>query len=451
MRILLVLDKQEVREKLAFSLESTYGAIVTEAAGSAQAVQALAKGGEPVNLVVFDVHKDPMKDLPALQAATGTIPWVLCTPSSLLESLPDLDPATPVVARADRERFPEKLIRVIDDLVEREVVENRKAEHRYIRIKTSLLLSVCPLKGDIFIRLNESKFVKLFREGDVFDMSDMEKYTVKKGIEYLYIPIEQTKEFADKYRADLERLLNVPTAIPVESALKQGAVVHETVQSLANRLGFTKEVQELTKTQVKLSMKAMGRSPGLADLLRRLKAEEGKYIASHSDRTAFIACAIAAQMKWGSEATFYKLSLAAFMHDVPLSNQDLAAVQSIKDLEGDPSKFTPDEIKAYKMHPIKAAENVKQFNEIPPDVDTIILQHHERPDGSGFPRGLNHSYIAPLSAIFIVSHELVNFMIPGRAPASEQNAKGFVKAYREKYKMGNFKKTMQAIEEGLVV
>ena len=37
------------------------------------------------------------------------------------------------------------------------------------------------------------------------------------------------------------------------------------------------------------------------------------------------------------------------------------------------------------------------MSEIPPDVDNIIIQHHERPDGRGYPNGLRGDDI-PLAA-----------------------------------------------------
>jgi response regulator RpfG family c-di-GMP phosphodiesterase len=43
----------------------------------------------------------------------------------------------------------------------------------------------------------------------------------------------------------------------------------------------------------------------------------------------------------------------------------------------------------------------------PSEAVEIIRQHHEKPDGTGFPAGLKHSEIDELAACFIVSEEIV--------------------------------------------
>ena len=66
-------------------------------------------------------------------------------------------------------------------------------------------------------------------------------------------------------------------------------------------------------------------------------------------------------------------------------NQQLAKIGTLQELRKREGEFTEKEVKSYKTHPAVAAEIAKGIDEVPPDVDTIIMQHHERPDGKGFP------------------------------------------------------------------
>ena len=68
------------------------------------------------------------------------------------------------------------------------------------------------------------------------------------------------------------------------------------------------------------------------------------------------------------------------------------------------------EINRIRLHPVHAADYVRKMSEIPADVDQIVFQHHERPDGSGFPRSLSGKFISPLTSVFIVAHDIVEFM-----------------------------------------
>jgi len=71
----------------------------------------------------------------------------------------------------------------------------------------------------------------------------------------------------------------------------------------------------------------------------------------------------------------------------------------------------------------------------------MLLQQKELPDGSGYPHGLSASQIAPLSALFIVSHYFVDYVIdhPDWSP------RDFVKTYRPRLKGQYFNKIFDSI------
>lgn len=442
MRILLLQDHEDVREKVVFFIEGTYGAKVEEVLSIQKAAEILATPaakGDAVDLVVFDFKVNNKSEVEGFWKACGMTPVIRCIQGKI-EDNPVVD--ANVVGFIYRPTFVENLVSKIDDLIERGVLKAKPSEQAQCRIRTKLLLAVAPLKGDIYIKLSDKKFVKLFKEGDTFNQEDLEKYTVKKGIEYLYIRQEQIREFTEKYRADLAKMLQ-SDSLTVEDVSKMSDNVHETVKELSKHMGFTKEVQELAKAQVQLTMKSMGKSPKLADILRKLKETEGQFIATHSTLTGYLACAIAAQLQWGSDTTFHKLTLASFLHDISLDNQELAHCLRLDEVEKEPGKYTSDDIKAFKLHPNKCAEIAKGFSEVPPDVDTIIVQHHERPDGTGFPRGLNQAYIAPLAAVFIVAHDLAHYTLK---MGDKFNPADFIKAYKEQYKSSQFKKILSLVE-----
>ena len=113
------------------------------------------------------------------------------------------------------------------------------------------------------------------------------------------------------------------------------------------------------------------------------------------------------------------------LHDISRKNQEIAKVQNLHDLEARAFEFNLQDIEAYENHP--------------PDVDVLVVQHHERPDGSGFPSKLFAHQISPLSALFIVAHDLVSFLYD---EGSHESLKDFVLRYKEQYKIGNFKKIL---------
>ncbi len=82
------------------------------------------------------------------------------------------------------------------------------------------------------------------------------------------------------------------------------------------------------------------------------------------------------------------------------------------------------------------------MREIPPDVDLIILQHHERPDGTGFPRRADSGFISPLAAILIIAEDMVIEAF------RKGDAFSITKFYTEKlleYNSGNFKQVLKIL------
>jgi len=207
-------------------------------------------------------------------------------------------------------------------------------------------------------------------------------------------------------------------------------------------MGPTEKVQEVVRSNIKLTIKSLGAMPKLKSLIQGLEREKGKYISYHSTRLAQISCSVAAMMGWSSETTFQKLSYAAFLHDITLKNHELASIQTLSELQSRKVEFTEKEIADFKAHPNAAAQVAKRFKEIPADVDNIIAQHHELPDGSGFPHAMHASRINPLSAIFIVTHDLLHYVY-----ITERDfvMKDFLTTVDKKYGGGVFKKVLVAL------
>ncbi len=108
-------------------------------------------------------------------------------------------------------------------------------------------------------------------------------------------------------------------------------------------------------------------------------AARDPYTVSHQQRVTQIACAIAQEMDV-SEDRIQQLRIAATLHD-------LGKVAIPTELLARPGKLSPQEFDLVKTHP-QVAYNILQPLDLPGDTAEIILQHHERLDGSGYPQGL---------------------------------------------------------------
>ena len=439
LKVLILEDEPELHDRIAFILESMQGIVIQTACHRGEAEAILENSESPVDLFIIDYRQAPLTSLTELQKRAKNTDCIFCV-QDLKTEFPPL--GWNVIATIERKDIPDKLL----DHVEAWRVEHLKqGDHslendKFCRIKTKLLLDVTPLYSDIYAKLSDSKYIKILRQGDVFDQGDLQKYSEQKKIEYLYLLKESSHEFVQKYVLFIKQLIKESKSIPLNEIAYMHTSVQESVQELTDKLGFTAEVQELARTQVQLTVKAMGRTPLLKNMLRKLEGQKGKYLADHSFLTGYIACAIASHLEWSSESTFTKLTLAAFMHDIVLT-EELAHCETVMEAQ----LLQPDEklLGEFSRHPYKVAEMVRGMSEIPPDVDTIVFQHHETPSGDGFPRGITANHISPLAAVFMVSHDMA------KAYLQEQDLflmENFLASVQSKYTQNAFRKILASAQ-----
>jgi len=127
----------------------------------------------------------------------------------------------------------------------------------------------------------------------------------------------------------------------------------------------------------------MRRERALAEAVTRKFAEvirlRDESLAEHLHRTAEVACAVGAQLGADMD-TLDLLYTAGFLHDVG----KLAISEAIL---WKPSGLTRAEWRVVRAHPEEGHRLVADIMER--EVAAAVLNHHERMDGEGYPRGLD--------------------------------------------------------------
>jgi len=117
------------------------------------------------------------------------------------------------------------------------------------------------------------------------------------------------------------------------------------------------------------------------------------WIYTHSLDVSQISMIVAKNLGIDSDE-LYNIGLGAFLHDVG----KLLIPKRIINKKG---KLENYELLSIKQHP-ELGISILQDCELPKQCTDIILQHHERIDGSGYPYGLNDSEISHGSKIVMV-------------------------------------------------
>ncbi|GAB6267441.1 MAG: hypothetical protein STSR0002_01810 [Smithella sp.] len=153
---------------------------------------------------------------------------------------------------------------------------------------------------------------------------------------------------------------------------------------------------------------------GIVKTLSKIVETRDPYTSGHEDQVARIACEIAKEMQLPEEQ-ITAINIAATLHDIgkiSVPTEILTKPGLLSDLERE----------IIKTH-CKVARDILVNIEFPYPVGEIIFQHHERIDGSGYPRGLTGDAIA-LEARIIGVADVIDAMASYRPyrPALGVNA-----------------------------
>lgn len=118
------------------------------------------------------------------------------------------------------------------------------------------------------------------------------------------------------------------------------------------------------------------------------------YTYSHTERVVFCCDLVARHIGLSSDDT-HNLLISAYMHDIGKINiprEVLISGRRLKD----------EEWELVKRHPIAGQTILNQISGMDL-IGEIVSQHHERYDGSGYPRGLSGDQIHPLASILTLA------------------------------------------------
>ena len=143
---------------------------------------------------------------------------------------------------------------------------------------------------------------------------------------------------------------------------------------------------------------------GVIAALSRAVEVRDPYTAGHDRRVSELAAAIAQSLGFGAEIVRH-VQIAGRLHDI-------GKITIPAEILSKPGRLSETEFSLIKGHP-QAAYDILESIEFDFPLADIIVQHHERLDGSGYPNGLAGDAILPEARILAVA-DVVEAMISHR-------------------------------------
>ncbi|MDO9529437.1 MAG: HD domain-containing protein, partial [Syntrophales bacterium] len=172
-------------------------------------------------------------------------------------------------------------------------------------------------------------------------------------------------------------------------------------------VGVTRDITERRQAREELEqscIKLQKTLDGAINALASAVEMRDPYTAGHQRRVAELSCAIAGELGF-SEEQVQEIYIAAIVHDI-------GKINISSEILSKPSRLTQIEFDMIKSHS-QAGHDILKEIEFSWPIAQIVLQHHERMDGSGYPQGLKGEEIL-LEARIIAVADVVEAMASHR-------------------------------------
>lgn len=313
---------------------------------------------------------------------------------------------------------------------------------KYSKVNIDRLIDHNYINCDLYLKLSSVKLVKIVNANEMFTQEVIEKYK-RKGIKHLYVRAEDYMSFTEFSYKSIRSKYSVTNDISSENLQNKVELGKECaciVQEMFANMKVTTETARILNEIASDSVKLVKKNPELSLLIDNLYRKQG-YIWAHSLLISYISGLIALKMTWNTTATLQKLSIAAITHDATLEEDHLAKVEDIHQV--DYEKISWKNLEKIKKHPLEVKELLDRVGKLLPDVSTIILMHHEKYDGSGFPRGLSGDQFSQIGCLFILAEDFVNNIYGQHFGPSL--AQKLISNFQKKYNHGNFRRPYEGM------
>ncbi|MBU1231203.1 MAG: HD-GYP domain-containing protein [Proteobacteria bacterium] len=220
----------------------------------------------------------------------------------------------------------------------------------------------------------------------------IDEYIPKDAADVLIDASIQVEPLNRERPAGLPGITCLSEELPIAKRLYADALVH--VKSFVDdvRRGTDIDYRKATPL-VQSFIESVFRNESAAVTLFKLRGFD-EYTYTHSINVSILAVLLGKHLGL-DKATLLKLGLAGMYHDV-------GKARIPESILNKPGKLTASEFEAVKAHPLEGYKVMRRQVDLDPEILRAVAEHHERHDGSGYPRGVKDQDIGRFSRIIAV-------------------------------------------------
>lgn len=288
-----------------------------------------------------------------------------------------------------------------------DITEKKMTEEKFTRLFTSVFDGAYESTPDGKLIIANPALVRMLGY-------DSEKELLSKSIEELFFNPEEEDDLIQEIEKHGE-LRN----FELKLKRKDGSIIYVINNSMAKRDKGGKVIsyggtltditkRKLTEERLKMSYEKLKKIvESVIKAMVKIMEKKDPYTAGHEMHVAKLASAIGKELGFPDEK-IEEIRMTALIHDI--GKMFVPSEILVK-----PGKLTEEEFAFVKLHTYHGYEILKTID-FPWDVAPVVLQHHERLDGSGYPHRLKGDEILTDAKILSVADvvEAITFHRPYR-------------------------------------
>jgi putative nucleotidyltransferase with HDIG domain len=264
---------------------------------------------------------------------------------------------------------------------------------------------------DTYLKLPNGKYILVAKAGSNTPSESMEKYRAK-NVDILFIRVQDyNRMIREMVRAASNQGQSKEISASARFEVIQQAM--EAVYRETYDLGFNDEVYAHAKLVNHSTLTFIADNPKLSDLVVKFGQAQHDQM-HHSMMVSMVAVMLGSAHDWVKPGTLEKIGLGGFFHDIgkaKLPNEVLSRPSG---------RLSRDERVIYESHPEIGAQILTAAGSVPDDVLLMVAEHHERADGSGYPRGLKDFHISPLARVVGLANAFVDAIAEEPRPLTSE-------------------------------
>lgn len=440
--VLLVEQRENLREMISFSLESEFNLSVIRARNVREAINFLSMNSN-VFAVICDGNEDDGDPYDLFtKAVDGNKDLIFVHTDADKVGEWSSYKGIGLAGKVKRAEVIEKLISTLRLLF---LIDESSPVEEFTPVSLTSLKYFEGLHEDIYLKLKTGRLLKIFSAEHSFSIEDVQRFQLK-GISHFYFNRQALRWVRNMIDQGIFLLLASPQAtlvLPEHQEKEEQIINRIDIQQFSRPFALEREFIKVIHGKSEELLKRFREVKQFKDFMKSLsiQRDETLYIKNRMGLAANISCSLLRQLEWGSDAAYDKMIYVCMAHDLALfKNANLARFELQLELEVQ-SGFSSEDVELFKQHPIMAEKIIAADSKAPQEAGLIVRQHHELPDRKGFPDSIQVQRVTPFAAVLAVSISLAQFILDN----PDWSYPLFEKKYGTRYRGGIFTKVMLAL------